>query len=72
MKTTFFKQNKTGLKEMNLSIWNNEEVTSITGYSITDLKQCLFDLSQFIAQNLSPNRLIGFDIQAIKNAEPYH
>jgi len=57
---------KSGKKEMNLDIWNNEQVTTITGYSITDIKDCLFDLAEFISMNLSPNRLADFDIEVVK------
>jgi len=68
----FFKQSKGPLRELNVSIWNNEEITSITGYAFSDLQNCLYDLSQFIALNLSPNRLAGFDIEAIKSVEAFN
>ena len=58
-------------KILNMDIWNNEEVTAITGYSISDIKECLYDLAYFISSNLSPNRLAGFDIQAIKSVKPF-
>lgn len=68
----FFKnQIKGKQKTLNVDIWNNEEVTAITGYTISDIKECLFDLAYFISSNLSPNRLAGFDIQAIKNSKPF-
>ena len=54
-----------GLQDLNLSIWNNQSVHSMTGYSLEDVKPCLIELSQFICNNLSPNRLDGFDISAI-------
>ena len=56
---------------LNLDIWNNEEVATITGYGISDIKECLYDLAYFISSNLSPNRLAGFDIQAIKHVKPF-
>lgn len=34
-----------GLQDMNLDIWNNQNVHSITGYSIDDIKPCLIELS---------------------------
>ena len=60
-----------GLKELNLAIWNNDEVSRVTGYQLTDIKDCLFDLAEFISSNLSPNRLAGFDIEAIKKEEDF-
>lgn len=63
---------KKGLKELNTDIWNNERVASISGYSITDIKPCLFDLAEFISSNLSPNRLANFDIESIKTLEPFN
>jgi hypothetical protein len=54
-----------GMQELNLDIWNNHMVHSMTGYSLEDIKPCLIELSQFICNNLSPNRLEGFDISAI-------
>ena len=56
---------------LNLDIWNNEEVTVITGYTISDIKECLFDLAEFISNNLNPNRLTFFDIKAIKSVKPF-
>ena len=52
-------------------LWNNESIFKTTGYSINDIKGCLTDVAEFIAQNLSPNRLANFDIKAIKSVEPY-
>lgn len=72
-KSTFFKKvGKKGLKELNTDIWNNERVVSISGYTITDIKACLYDLADFISSNLSPNRLENFDIESIKSLEPYN
>jgi len=51
--------------EMNTDIWNNEFVHKITFYSMEDIKQCFYDLSMFIIENLQPNRLEGFDVEAI-------
>lgn len=58
----FKKTDSKGLKELNTDIWNNEVVSSVTGYSVLDIKDCLFDLAEFISSNLSPNRLENFDI----------
>ena len=35
------------------------------------IKQPLFDLSNFIKQNLTPNRLEGFNIDAIKDLKDF-
>lgn len=60
-----------GLQELNLDIWNNQTVHSMTGYSMQDIKPCLVELSQFICNNLSPNRLEGFDITSIMAVPQY-
>ena len=56
---------------MNTDIWNNVKVANITGYSIEMLKDPLYDLSMFIRQNLSPDRLAGFDIEECKLLKNY-
>ena len=43
----------------------------LTGYSINDLKECLYELATFISTNLQPNRLDTFDIEAIKTTQLY-
>jgi len=62
---------KDGLQEFNLEIWNNQTVHQMSGYSIDDIKDCLVELSQFICNNLSPNRLEGFDLTAIMTVQQY-
>ena len=62
---------KNNLTELNLDIWNNQTIHNLTGYSIEDLKKCLFDLATFISNNLQPNRLITFDINAILKTNNY-
>jgi len=37
---------------MNTDIWNNEFVHKMTLYQMEDIKQCLYDLSMFIIENL--------------------
>jgi len=58
--------------EMNTDIWNNEFVHKMTFYSIEDIKQCFYDLSIFIVENLQPSRLEGFDVEAILKIENYN
>ena len=50
---------------MNTDIWNNLDMSSVTGYSFEMLKKALFELSMFIRNNLSPDRLAGFDIDSV-------
>jgi hypothetical protein len=49
----------------NLEIWNNAKIYNLTGYYIEMLKRPLYELSVFIVNNLSPNRLEGFDIESL-------
>ena len=58
----FFENSKmiNGQIELNTDIWNNKIVHDLTTYSIEDIKYCLFDLCQFIAESLQPNRLADF------------
>ncbi len=49
--------------KINLDIWNQKKVVSLSGYSIEMLIDCLSDLSNFIRVNLSPDRLEGFDLE---------
>lgn len=64
-------QENMGLVHLNTDIWNNHQVHQLTGYSITDIKGCLYMIAAFIANNLQPNRLENFDIEAIKNLQNY-
>ena len=50
---------------INTDIWNNPNIAAVTGYTIEMLKQALFELSMFIRNNLSPDRLAGFDIDSV-------
>ena len=52
-------------RDFNLEIWNNKRVRRLTGYSIDDIKECLYDISIFISQNLQPDRLRNFNIENI-------
>lgn len=60
------------MKLLNTDIWNNELIATISGYSINDIIPCLYDLSMFISENLSPNRLADFDVEALKSVEAYN
>ena len=69
-KPNFF-QTQNGQKLLNTNIWNNPEIVSLTGYSIEMIKEPLYHLSNFIKQNLTPNRLEGFNIEAIKDLKDF-
>lgn len=70
----FFKNCKmsNNLVQLNLQIWNREYIHQLTGYAVEDIKECLYDLSMFIANSLSPNRLANFDIELIKEERNYY
>ena len=59
------------LLKFNTDFWNNAKVVSLTGYSIEMLKAILYKLAKFIEENLSPNRLDGFDLEDILNNKDY-
>ena len=64
---SFFKDAKKGeLLQLNLDIWGSEDVEQTSGYKISDLRECLYDLAVFVSECLSPNPLEMFDIEAIK------
>ena len=44
-------QQSSGVRQMNLKIWNTEEVHTVTGYSLEEIKKCLYDLSVLISNN---------------------
>jgi hypothetical protein len=41
-----------GLMQLNTEVWNNQNVHCLTGYSVEDIKLCLYDISIFISTNL--------------------
>ena len=49
---------------LDISIWMN--LVKPTGYTLGMLIEPLYELCTFIRQNLKPDRLEGFDIEAIK------
>ena len=66
------KINEFGLVGLNLDIWNNVQVHQVSGYTFEDIKRCLLELVLFISNNLSPNRLEGFDLEAIHQVKNYY
>lgn len=42
-----------------------------TGYSMDQLKTCLYELSLFMSENLHPDRLRGYNLESIKTITSY-
>ena len=55
-----------------MDIWNNAKIYNLTGYYIEMLKRPLYELSVFIINNLSPNRLEGFDVESISKVTNFY
>lgn len=51
---------------LNTDIWNNSEMALQTGYTIEMLKEPLYALSKFVSQNLVPNKLKYFHVEAVQ------
>lgn len=62
---SFFKFDLEENKLFNTDVWNNPEIVKSTGYSIEFLKDVIYKLSTFIKNNLTPNRLEGFNLVKI-------
>ena len=50
----------------NTSIWAADEVSGPAGYTVDELRPCLYDLAYFIRDSLKPDRLTGFDLESIR------
>ena len=48
------------------NMWNNAEIVKVTGYSITMLKPCLYDLAHYTKNSLTPDPLWCFDLESIR------
>ena len=68
--SSFFKT-KNGQLILNTDIWNNPRVVSLTGFSILMIKEPLYQLAQFIRENLTPDRLEGFDLESILEVQDF-
>ena len=64
-------EKKNGLLLLNTTMWNNPKVVSITGYSMSMIKEPLYQLAKFIRENLTPDRLEGFDLEAIMEIKDF-
>jgi hypothetical protein len=69
--TQFF-QKKDGEFILNTDIWNNARVVGLTGYSIMQIKEPLYHLAKFIRENLTPDRLAGFNLEAILQVQDFN
>ena len=52
-------------------MWNNAEIVKTTGYPMSTLKPCLYDLAFFARDSLNPNRLWCFDLESIRTIDDY-
>ena len=57
--------NNKNLILLNTDVWNNSTIAAVSGYTLEMLKQPLFESCMFIRNNLSPDRLAGFDIDSV-------
>ena len=55
----------------NSKIWNNARVVGLTGYSVLMILEPLYQLEMFIRENLTPDRLEGFDLEAIQSVKHF-
>lgn len=66
------KDNKSGQKKlMNTDIWNNKAVHESTGYSILDLRICLYEICVFCVEKLKSHQLERFHLDAIRTVKQY-
>ena len=61
----FFERTKNDELIFQTDLWNNLKVVGLTGYSITMILDPLYKLAKFIRENLTPDRLEGFDLEGI-------
>ena len=52
---------------LNTDIWNNTKIYKLSNYCIEELTESLIALSKFVSENLVPNKLKYFDLEAIKH-----
>ena len=57
--------------QLNTDIWNNIDIKTISGYSILDIKHCLYDIATFASKNLSPNRIENFNLDTILETQEF-
>uniref|UniRef100_A0A7S3IMY6 Uncharacterized protein n=1 Tax=Strombidium inclinatum TaxID=197538 RepID=A0A7S3IMY6_9SPIT len=57
---------QTPLLKFNTRIWNNPRIATMTGYTMEMIREPLYKLAVFVQDNLNPNRLDGFDVEALR------
>jgi len=62
---------RTVLLQVNTQVWNNQQVLEVTGITYKALKQCLYELANYIRESLTPDRLYGFDLETILEADNF-
>ena len=60
------------LLQVNTQIWNTQRVVENTGVKYSALKNCLFELANFIRESLVPDRMQGFDLQSILEEDDHN
>ena len=48
---------RTVLLQVNTQVWNNQQVLEVTGITYKALKQCLYELANYIRESQTPDRL---------------
>ena len=66
-----FFEKRNGLLLLNTNIWNNPDVVSVTNYSVSMIIEPLCVLANYIRENLTPDRLEGFDLEAIMEIKDF-
>lgn len=61
----------TGLYIMNTDIWNNPEVTRITGYTLEMIKEPLLTLCQHLQSEIRSSQLEDFNVDYIRSLRNY-
>lgn len=57
---------------MNTDIWNNEEVSKVTGYTIEMIKEPLLALCQHLQSEIKSSQLEDFNIDTILSLRNYN
>ena len=57
--------------QLNTDIWNNNDIKKVSGYSILDIKHCIYDSATYASNNLSPNHLENFNLDSILETEEF-
>ena len=71
LSSTLNSKNQKPLLRVNTQVWNNQQVLEVTGITYKALKQCLYELANYIRESLTPDRLYGFDLETILEADDF-